>query len=148
MDPRTLELSTSRACAAPVGALWAAFTDVGRWVERIGVVEEVLHAPAAWRVGERVAFRLRVAGVVVPFDVRLEAVEPERLVRWSSVRWTVTGTRIWMFEADGPGSRVQDLKRFSHPVAPLRWVYPRAPILAMSEAWLQDLVRAAEAEAG
>jgi hypothetical protein len=148
MGPRTLELSTSRVARAPVDAVWRVFTDAARWPERLTGIEAVDHVPAAWTPGERVAFRLRIAGVVVPFDVVLDEVEAGRRVRWSSVRWTVTGTRTWTFEAVPEGTRITDAKRFTHPAVPLRWVYPRAPIVAMSEAWLRDLAIAAEASVG
>ena len=139
---RALDLVSTVAIPAEPERVWSVFADARRWPEWSRVIAAVTIAPDRWAPGARLAFRLRIGGAVVPFDVTIQAAEPPRLVTWSSVRWTVTGTRTHTFEAIAQGTRATDHKRFEHAVAPLRWVYPQAVIRRMSETWLDDLARA------
>ena len=142
MSLRELDIVSAVGIAAPPERVWSVFADARRWPEWSRVIAEVSVAPERWEPGARLAFRLRIGGAVVPFDVTVTVAEPPRLVRWSSVRWTVTGTRTHTFEPTAEGTRATDHKRFEHPFAPLRWVYPAALIGRMSETWLEDLARA------
>jgi uncharacterized protein YndB with AHSA1/START domain len=137
-----LDLVSTRTIAAPQERVWSVFADARRWPEWSRVIASVSVAPERWERGARLAFRLRIGGAVVPFDVTVTEAEPPRRVTWSSVRWTVTGTRTHTFEATPEGTRATDHKRFDHALVPLRWVYPRAVIRKMSETWLEDLARA------
>jgi uncharacterized protein YndB with AHSA1/START domain len=145
MGPRVLDLVSTVVVPAPPERVWTVFADARRWPEWSRVIAAVTVAPERWEPGARLAFRLRIGGAVVPFDVTVTAADPPHLVTWTSVRWTVTGTRTHTFATTADGTRATDHKRFDHPVAPLRWVYPRAIIRRMSETWLDDLARAASA---
>lgn len=137
-----LDVVSKIAIPAPPERVWAVFADAARWPEVSRVVAEVSVAPDRWEPGARLAFRLRIGGAVVPFDVRITEADPPHRVVWTSVRWTVTGTRTHTFEPTADGTLATDHKRFEHAVVPLRWVYPRAVIRRMSEAWLADLAAA------
>jgi uncharacterized protein YndB with AHSA1/START domain len=139
MELRALELVSEVVVSAPPDRLWEVFADAAAWPRWSRVIASVEVAPERWAVGARLAFRLRIGGAVVPFDVTVTRVEPPWLVRWSSVRWSVTGTRTHRFDPVEGGTRVADHKRFEHGLAPLRWVYPRAVIRRMSSTWLADL---------
>ena len=143
MAPRPLVIETRQAIAAPPERVWAVFTDAAAWPTWSEVVQEVSAVPERWEPGERLAFRLRFGAAKVGFDVRLDEVVPAERVVWSSVRWTVTGTRTHTFTATGEGTEVLDHKVFEHAFLPLRAFYPRGVIRRMSAAWLRDL--AAEA---
>jgi uncharacterized protein YndB with AHSA1/START domain len=86
MSSRALEIVSKVVVAAPPERVWTVFADAARWPEWSRVVTEVSVAPARWEPGERLAFRLRVGGAVVPFDVTVTVAEPPRLVTWRSVR--------------------------------------------------------------
>lgn len=144
MAPLPLVLETHQAIAAPPARVWEVFVGAARWPEWSEVVVDVSAAPARWEPGERLAFRLRFGAAVVGFDVRLLEVVPAERVVWSSVRWTVTGTRTHTFTATREGTEVVDQKSFEHVFVPLRLVYPRATIRRMSAAWLHDLAMEVE----
>jgi hypothetical protein len=144
MRLRHLERRATAFAAVPPEVVWATFADVASWPRWSRVVASVEHAPERWEPGARVAFTLAMAGARVPFDVHVEQVQEPRLVRWSSVRWTVTGTRTHTFEPEGAGTRITDRKDFDHPFWPMAVAYPRAVIDRMSRTWVAEL--AAEAE--
>jgi uncharacterized protein YndB with AHSA1/START domain len=143
MSARVLDVVSTITIPAPPERVWDVFADARRWPEWSRVIEAVSVAPDRWEPGARLAFRLRIGGTVVPFDVSVTDADPPRLVRWASVRWTVTGTRTHTFEATAEGTLATDHKRFEHALAPLRWVYPSAVIRRMSQTWLADLAAAA-----
>lgn len=139
-----LERRATALAAAPPAVVWSTFVDVADWPRWSRVVASVEHVPARWEPGARVAFTLAMAGTTVPFDVRVDAVDPPRRVTWSSVRWTVTGTRTHTFEPEGGGTRITDVKAFDHAFWPMALAYPRGVIDRMSRTWVAEL--AAEAE--
>lgn len=139
MTLRDLDLVSTIDVPAPPDRVWGVFADAASWPSWSRVIADVSVAPTRWEPGARLAFRLRIGGAVVPFDVRITEVDPPHLVTWTSVRWTVTGTRTHRLEATPEGTRVTDHKRFEHAVVPLAWIYPRAVIKRMSQTWLEDL---------
>ena len=129
---------------APADAVWKALTDANRWPEWCRVCPSVSAAPQAWSPGEALSFKLRMAGIEMPFNVRLTDVESGRCVSWVSTRFTITAVRTISLEPRDAGVTVTDHKRFSSPVVPVGAYYPQFLIRRMTESWLEDLKAEAE----
>ncbi len=151
MRARSFEMASTIIVNAAPESVWKALTDACRWPEWCRACPEVSTAPDAWSPGEALSFKLRIARVAVPFNVRLSDVEPGRCVSWISTKFTVTAVRTISLEPrDGPGITVlvTDHKRFSSPVIPVGVYYPQFLIRRMTESWLEDLKTEAERSAG
>ena len=126
-------------------AVWAVLSDVRAWPEwaRVCVSAEVSD-DFEWKPSQHLRFRLRMAGVPVPFDVALTEVEAGRSVAWKSTEFSITAVRTISITEDGDDVIVRDHKAFHSPALPIGLVYPRPLIRRMTESWLADL--SAEAE--
>ena len=144
MRPRSFEMASTITVNAPPNAVWMALTDAYRWPEWCRACPEVSTAPDTWSPGEALSFKLRMAGVAVPFNVRLSDVEPGRRVSWVSKKFTITAVRTISLEPRDGGVMVTDHKRFSSLVTPVGLYYPRFLIRHMTESWLEDLKAEAE----
>ncbi len=151
MRPGSFEMASTVTVNAPADAAWKALADARRWPEWCRVCPEVSIAPDAWSPGEALSFKLRMAGLAVPFKVRLSEVEPGRCVSWVSTRYTITAVRTISLEprdAHDETVTITDHKRFSSPVIPVGVYYPQFLIRHMTESWLEDLGAEAERIAG
>ena len=110
---------------APANAVWMALTDAYRWPEWCRACPEVSTAPDTWSPGEALSFKLRMAGVAVPFNVRLSDVEPGRRVSWVSKKFTITAVRTISLEPRDGHVTVLDHKRFAALVRPVCLYSPR-----------------------
>lgn len=137
-------MASTVTVSAPVDALWQTLTDMRRWPEWCRVCRSVSVAPDRWAVGEELAFRLRMAGIAVPFKVRLFEVDAGRRVAWVSTKFAITALRTISIEPIADGVLVTDQKIFSSPVIPVGVYYPRFLIRRMTESWLDDLKAEAE----
>ncbi len=144
MRPRSFEMASTITVNAAPDAVWEALTDAYRWPEWCRVCPGVSVAPDAWAPGEALSFKLRMAGIAVPFNVRLCDVEPGRCVSWVSTKFSITAVRTISLEPRDAGVTVTDHKRFSSPVVPIGVYYPRFLIRRMTESWLHDLKAEAE----
>ncbi len=133
---------------APADAVWKALTDANRWPEWCRVCPSVSGAPDAWSPGEALSFKLRMARMEMPFNVRLTDVESGRCISWVSTRFAITAVRTISLEPCDAGVTVTDHKRFSSPVVPVGVYYPRVLLRRMTESWLEDLKAEAERLAG
>ena len=139
-----LELQQQTATRSPRSAVWEVFADIERWPEWNSVCEKVrIIEGTPWTPGFRFHMVLRMAGRAVPFEPVVVHAEPERVVTWTSTRFTVTGTRTFTLDSGDGSTLISDTKRFSSPVLPVRLFYPRPVINRMSEAWLASLAREA-----
>ncbi|MBI4340553.1 MAG: SRPBCC family protein [Chloroflexi bacterium] len=139
------EMASAITISATPAQVWRVFHRVQDWPRWSKVCTGVWNvSPELWDVGASFSFRLRVAGVSVPFSVRVIRSDPPHLVAWGSTRLTVTAVRTFVFEEREGGTIVTDHKRFTSPVLPLRLFYPRWIIWRMTKAWLRDLKAEAE----
>jgi hypothetical protein len=132
---------------APVERIWALITDAKLWPEWCGVCAQVDSIPTTWSPGNKLAFKLRMATVAVPFRVTITDVSPERHVEWESTKLTITATRRISLQPTPDGIQITDEKVFSSWLLPIRLVYPRLLIRRMTESWLGDLKREVEGNA-
>ena len=154
------EMSSSITVKTPVRRAWKLVAEANRWPDWSEVCTDVWNAPGRsddWRVGHRFGFRLRIATRNVPFNVAVTRIEQDpspgassdRLIEWTSTKFTITAVRtISVVDDPGPGSgncRVVDTKSFSSPLLSIGLAYPRWLIRRMTESWLCDLKREAEA---
>lgn len=144
MRPRSFEMASTIMVNAAPESVWKALTDAYRWPAWCRVCPEVSAAPDAWAPGETLSFKLRIAGIAAPFNVRLSNVEPGRCVSWVSTKFTITAVRTISLELRDGGVTITDHKRFSSPVTPVGVYYPRFLIRRMTESWLEDLKVEAE----
>jgi uncharacterized protein YndB with AHSA1/START domain len=136
----SFETESSVEIAAPVEQVWAVFADARRWPEWSEVCTEVWgELDRLWERGARFGFRLRMAGMGVPFNVEVVRADPPRCVAWSSTRFAVTARRTFEFAGGASGTRAADRKEFSSPFLPVGLWYPRRAIYTMTERWLRDL---------
>lgn len=139
-DVRTLTLREELHIAAPPDRVWDVFQDVRAWPEWNPVCLRVWDvSPSLWQIGSSFSFTLRMAGRPVSFRVTVTESRPPYEVRWSSRRFTITGTRTVEFEASGAGTRASDTKVFRSSVLPLWLFYPRPIIRRMSQTSLLAL---------
>ncbi len=148
MRVRSFEMASTVTVNASSESVWKALTDAYRWPEWCRVCPSVSGAPDAWSPGGVLSFKLRLAGVAVPFNVRLSDVESGRRVSWVSTKFSITAVRTISLEPRDAGITVTDHKRFSSPVVPVGVYYPRFLIRRMTESWLHDLKAEAERLAG
>jgi uncharacterized membrane protein len=132
---------------APVGRIWELITDAARWPEWCDICVQVEVIPPVWSSGNNLAFKLRMAGVAVPFRVTLTEVSPRQHVEWSSTKFAITATRRISLQPTPTGIGVTDAKTFHSSLLPIRLAYPRFLIRNMTEYWLADLKREAEGTA-
>lgn len=144
MSLKHLEITSSIDIAAPPERVWSTLVDADRWPTWCSVVRTVHEVPERWEPGARLSYTLGMGpGVPVRFDVTLDAVEPGRLLAWSSSKWWgVRGDRAFRLTPIREGTRVTDTKAFSSRLWPIGAVYPRGSVRRMSERWLADLGRA------
>ncbi|MCH7733809.1 MAG: SRPBCC family protein [Chloroflexi bacterium] len=148
MRVRSFEMTSTVTVNAPFESVWMALTDANRWPEWCRVCPSVSAAPQVWSPGETLSFKLRMAGIAVPFNVRLTDVESGRRVSWVSTKFTIKAGRTISLEPRDAGVTVTDHKRFSSPVVPVGVYYPQFLIRRMTESWLEDLKAEAERLAG
>jgi hypothetical protein len=142
--PFELVMDSTVTVGAGREEVWEVLTGAADWPRWCDVCVEVTRAPATWAVGDSLNFRLRMAGVAVPFSVAVTECDRLSKLAWESTKYFVTATRtITLDDADG-GTVVTDRKRFRSPVLPVRLIYPRWIVRAMTESWLADLKREAE----
>ncbi len=144
MRVRSFEMASTITVKATPESVWIALTDARRWPEWCRACPEVSTAPDAWSPGEALSFKLRMAGIAVPFDVRLTDVEPGRRVSWVSAKFTIRAVRTITLEPLADAVLVTDHKRFSSPVIPVGAYYPQFLVRRMTESWLEDLKTEAE----
>ncbi len=138
-------MSSSVAIDAPRETVWEVFSHAAAWPEWSRVCLEVREVPdALWRPGSMLWFRLRMAGVGVPFHVFVTDSRPERLVAWESTKFTITATRTFRFDVVDGRTLVTDRKLFRSAALPIALFYPRPLIRNMTESWLDDLKRESE----
>ena len=145
---RTLRLQEAIDIAAPPEVVWEAFRGLDSWPEWNAVcLSSRWTSGEPWEIGSSFFMRLRMAGVPVPFHVKIVEFGPAKSVAWDSTVLTVTGHRRFLFEAlSGGGTHVSDTKTFGSPLLPLRLFYPRPIIQRMSRDWLRSLKAHAEAQ--
>lgn len=137
-------MSSAIVIAASPAHVWELITDAARWPVWCDICTQVDSVPEAWSPGNELAFKLRMAGVAVPFHVALNDILPERQVEWESTKLTITATRQISLQPTSDGVEVIDSKTFSSWLLPIRIAYPRFLIRSMTESWLADLKREAE----
>jgi hypothetical protein len=125
---------------------WELIEDADRWPEWADVCVAVSDAPGrgGWRVGHEFGFRLRMPGIIVPFNVVVSRFETGKLIKWKSTKFSITVVRTISVESADSGCRVTDSKHFSSRLLPIRLAYPRWMIRRMTESWLSDLKRESE----
>jgi hypothetical protein len=145
MSWNSFEMESRAGSHASAGAVWAVLGDVRAWPQWARVCASAgVDDTFDWQPGQRLRFRLRMAGVPVPFDVTLKQFEAGRRVAWQSTEFSITAVRTISTEEDGDGVTIRDHKAFHSPILPIGLVYPRLLIRRMTESWLADL--SAEAE--
>lgn len=149
------EMCSSVKVDVPVERGWKVVTEANRWPDWSEVCTAVWDAPAGaddWKPGHQFGFQLKMATRNVPFNVTVTRFEPdrtpERLIEWTSTKFTITAVRT-ISVVSGPGLEsgqctVIDKKLFSSPYLPIGLAYPRWLIRRMTESWLRDLKREAE----
>ena len=138
------EMQSSVSIRATPEAVWEVLTAASDWPRWCRVCVDVARVPETWAVGARLGFRLRMAGVSVPFTVAVSVSEPPARLAWESTKFTVTATRTFTLEEAGGATVVTDHKLFRSLVLPVRLFYPRWIIRNMTESWLSDLKREVE----
>ena len=149
-----LTITEQTTIGAPPGAVWEVFGDLPSWPtwNRSCLAADMV-AGTPWSVGSSFRIVLRMAGVPVPFHPSIVEAELPRRVGWSSTHFTITGTRSFTFDAPPEGDAtpegtvVTDEMRFTSRVVPVRLLYPRPVIRAMSRGWLQSLKEEVERRA-
>ncbi len=131
----SIEIEASRA------RIWEVLTSARRWPEWARVCSEVWESPTHgdWAVGQKLGFRLRMAGRQVPFNVTIQRYEPEALISWSSTKFSITAIRTISVVAGEDSCEVTDKKHFKSPLLPIGIVYPRWLVRRMTDSWLLDL---------
>lgn len=120
--------------------LWEVFSRPAQWPEWSPVCTRVWGlSDDLWAVGSRLSFRLRMAGVHVPFSVHVTESQPPHHLAWASTKFTITAVRTFTFQPQGDATLVTDHKTFSSPILPIGLFYPRRLIRNMTLAWLRDL---------
>ncbi len=142
--PFELVMESSVTIDASQEQVWEVLTGTGDWPRWCDVCVEVSRAPATWAVGESFSFRLRMAGVAVPFTVAVTEMERPSGLAWESTKFSVTATRTFTLTSADGGTVLTDRKRFRSPVLPVLLFYPRWLVRGMTESWLADLKREAE----
>lgn len=143
---RTLVLRESTEIIAPPEAVRAAFDDLDSWPEWNSVCRNAAWISGEpWAIGSEFHMTLRMARRHVGFTVSVTEYGQDA-VTWESKVLSVTGTRRFTFEAQAGGSttRVTDQKTFHCPYMPVRILYPRPIVQAMSRNWLASLKKQAE----
>ena len=144
---RSLVLTESVSIDASPDSIWRVLENLTGWPSWNAVCNSARWTEGApWEAGSWFRMVLRMAGVPVPFTVRVVEADPPSAVSWESTVLTVTGSRSFTIEhaGDGKGSLVPDTKTFTSPVLPLRLFYPRPIIQTMSRRWLRSLKEQAE----
>ena len=135
-----LEMNSAVHINSSRDVVWEVFSDIRRWT---GWCSVCVRADAAqnftWKPGDALSLKFRMAGVAVPFNVRVDTSAPGENVSWSSSKFSVTALRTFTFHDGGDHTLVTDKKLFSSPVLPLRLFYPRPLIRRMTESFLADL---------
>ncbi len=139
MGVRSFEMSSTIAADARPDTVWATLTDAHRWPEWSRVCTSVSAVPDDWSPGQFLSFKMRIAGVPVPFNVSLTDIDTGRRVSWTSTKFTITAVRTISLEQIAGTVRITDHKRFSSPLLPVSVYYPRFLIRRMTETWLKDL---------
>lgn len=130
---------------APLERVWHVFSDIRAWPQWNSVCLKVDRLEGElWIPGFRFHMVLRIAGLRVPFRPTVVQAEVPHRVVWSSVYFTVTGQRTFVFHATEGGTLVVDEKRFSSRVLPIGALYPRFAISRMSRQWLGSLKQEVE----
>ncbi|MBI4311139.1 MAG: SRPBCC family protein [Chloroflexi bacterium] len=134
------QMASSVLAQATPQQVWDVFGDAAAWPSWSRVCTRVWGlSPELWAVGSRLSFRLRMAGVRVPFSVQVtESGLPHRIA-WASTKLTITAVRTFTFVSQGNATLITDHKSFSSSVLPIRLFYPRRVIRRMTEAWLREL---------
>ena len=146
--PFELVMESSVTVGAGREVVWDVLTGADDWPRWCDVCVAVSRAPATWAAGEQLAFKLRMAGVAVPFSVAVTRCDRRSELAWESTKFSVTATRSFtLVDADG-GTVLTDWKRFRSPVLPVRLFYPRRIVRQMTESWLTDLKSEAESRRG
>jgi hypothetical protein len=141
----SLNMQSSVLISASRDHVWQVFSDVRRWTQWSPVtLRSDVSEGFDWREGEELWLKLRMAGVGVPFHVRITKSQTPGRVAWASTQFTVTAVRTFMFDETADGTRVTDHKAFRSPVLPIWTFYPRPIIRRMTESFLADLKRECE----
>jgi hypothetical protein len=135
-----LNMQSSALISASRSRVWQVFSNVPRWTQWSPVtLRSDVDAGFSWRPGEQLRLKLRMAGVGVPFDVRVTESRPAERIAWASTEFTVTAVRTFIFADTSSGTLVTDHKAFSSPILPIWLFYPRPIIRRMTESFLADL---------
>ena len=146
--PFELVIESSVTIDAAQEQVWEVLIGAEEWPRWCDVCVDVSQAPATWAVGESLSFRLRMAGVAIPFSVAVTESERPSGLAWESTKFSVTATRMFTLTSALGGTVLTDRKRFRSPVLPVRLFYPRWLVRGMTESWLADLKREAERRHG
>ncbi|GEM_PF-220490 len=146
MGLRNFEMESAVEVNTPPERVWQLVADVRHWPEWSHVCTGVWDVPdGPLRPGRNFGFRLRMAGMDVPFYVTATEVDAYRRLSWKSTRYCITAVRSHEFAAAANGrTLVRDRKLFSSRVLPVGLWYPRWLIRGMTEAWLRELKAEAE----
>ena len=141
-------MKSSVTVDSPLSTVWDTFADAKSWPDWSRVCTDVWDvSDDIWAPNSKLSFRLRMAGVSVPFSVVVTESHPPKRVTWESTKFSITATRTLQFVATGVRTEVTDSKRFSSPLLPIWLFYPRWVIGNMTESWLEDLKAEAERRA-
>ncbi|MEE2700798.1 MAG: SRPBCC family protein [Chloroflexota bacterium] len=137
-------ISTTLIRATPEH-VWDTFSNPMAWPEWSSVCLSVwgLSEPL-WNIGSHIGFRLRIAGMGVPFYVEIIEATPPRKISWISTKFSITAIRTFTFQQQNGSTLVTDHKNFRSPILPVYLFYPRRIIRTMTETWLRDLKAATE----
>ena len=135
---------------APRPVAWGAFADLTCWADWNSVLTRVQPAADACLVtGSGFSCCLRPFAVTIPFEVRVEFVEPPARLLWVADHWGVRG-RHWYYltEFEG-GTRCESVEELSGPTVTLAGpFFPLWRFRALTLRFLADLKAEAERRAG
>lgn len=134
-----VEMESQTKINANMEVVWEVFTDIKNWTNWSPTTLEVWDVSEnIWELSSKFSFRLKMAGVGVPFTVDVCKSIEKNTIAWKSTIFTVTAVRTYTFEEIENAVLVKDHKQFKSSIFPIWLFYPRPIIRSMTERWLKE----------